>query len=109
MSGKAVPMGRYRKEPWLIIDDGSWRTEVLKAYSIDPDAQYARWLCRVITPYTGPLGDMGDTYTADVRGWIIFQDPAVPDSALPRHLRGREAKSVTQVRPGLTVIEVKVP
>lgn len=93
MSGRTVPMGRTRPatEPWLTIVAGTWTWRVLKAYSLDPDAPYARWFCDVRTPYTGRLGDLGDTYIAEVQGVITQRDPAVPDSALPRHLRPARA------------------
>ncbi len=39
---------------------------VLKTYQKDQTKQYARWFCRVVTPMTGELGDLGDTYVADV-------------------------------------------
>ena len=106
--GKAIAMGRTRHvaTPWLTITNGDWTWKVLKAYTEDPDAKYARWMCAVTSPYTGSLGDWGDTYISEVRGFVTQQDPSVPDEALPRHLRNNKAKSVTQIKPGLTVIHV---
>ena len=42
----------------------NWK--VLKKYANDDSKQYARWLMLVTTVATGGLGDMGDTYVADV-------------------------------------------
>jgi len=42
----------------------NWK--VLKKYANDDSKQYARWFMQVTTVATGPLGDMGDTYVADV-------------------------------------------
>ncbi len=89
MAGKAIPMGRTRPadKAWLTIVDRDWTWYVLKAYTGDPDAQYARWFCKVVTPYTGPMGDLGDCYISDISGRIIDRDFRVPDEALPAHLR----------------------
>lgn len=107
MAGKAVPMGRSRtrENPWITITNGDWTWYVLKAYSADPDAPNARWFCTVVTPYTGEWGDMGDTYVADIDGYITQIDPDVPESALPRHLWGRTAKRVARIG-ALTFVEV---
>ena len=85
----SIPMGRTRPQetPWLIVESGSWEYRVLKAYSADPDKPYARWLCAVRSPFTGPFPDLGDTYIRDVQGRVTFQDPSVPGTALPSHLR----------------------
>ena len=87
--GKAIAMGKSRKDsaPYLTIVEGSWKTLVLKAYSEDPDAKYARWFCKVITPMTGSYGDLGDTYIAEIPGEIVQRDPEVPESALPARFR----------------------
>ena len=91
----AIAMGKSRKAdaPYLIVEDprfgpGGWVTKVLKAYTADPDAPYARWFCVVTTQFTGSFGDMGDTYLTDVTGIVTYRDPEVPESALPEHLRG---------------------
>lgn len=85
----ANPMGKARKpaDPYLIIVEGTWETRVLKAYSNDPDAKFARWFTAVKTPYTFGSADMGDTYIADIPGEITYRDPAVPDAALPARFR----------------------
>ena len=40
--------------------------KVLKKYKNDDAAQYSAWFIVAATPATGSLGDMGDTYVADV-------------------------------------------
>jgi hypothetical protein len=107
----AIPMGKARKveNPYIIITDGSWEWRVLKAYSADPDKQYARWFCAVKSPFTYGGWDMGDTYIEDVvrgGGYITHLDESVPESALPKRLRGKTAKSVTPLGNGITFIEV---
>ena len=48
---------------------GDWTWYVLKKYQApekEASNQYARWFCLVVTPMTGPRGDMGDTYVRDI-------------------------------------------
>ena len=78
--------------PYLIITDSrmpGWEWRVLKAYTADPDKEYARWFCSVKSPYTSSLGDMGDTYISDVGDTLVYRDPLVLDSDLPTRLRPR--------------------
>jgi len=76
---------RYPEKAYLkIVADisgDSWVWYVLKAYqsrSAEIDNLHARWLCLVVTPFTGSSGDIGDTYVssiplnADAR-WILQQ------------------------------------
>ena len=95
----AIPMGKTRpiEKPYLTVTDGRFTFKVLKAYSADPDKPYARWLCEVTSPYTGPIGDIGDTYISDVAGVITQRDPDVPDEAMPSHLRKGGTKSRRQL------------
>lgn len=90
-----IPMGKSRKasDPYMtfvygrhidVLAGTAWTTKVLKAYSLDPDAQYARWFCDVETPYTRPGSDMGDTYIAEVEGQLTQLDPSVPLDAIPQ-------------------------
>jgi hypothetical protein len=54
-------------EIWKFQD---WTWFVLKKYqSPEKEAQNpeARWFCLVVTPMTGPRGDLGDVYVADVK------------------------------------------
>lgn len=92
-----LSMGKSRtsKDPYIIISGGGWTWRVLKAYSADPDAPYARWFCDVSSPHTFGGSDMGDTYTQDIvdgarmlGARITYRDPVVLDSDLPRALRG---------------------
>ena len=50
-----------------------WTWTVMKAYQAPEKEKanpYARAFCRVVTPYTGSLGDMGDTYCAEIPGYF---------------------------------------
>ena len=72
--------------------DGEWRWEVLKAYANDNAAEYARWMCRVSSPYTFGSADMGDTYVEEVVGYgtlvEVNGEPATSeDQAEMEHLR----------------------
>jgi hypothetical protein len=40
--------------------------KVLRKYKNDDSAEYAVWFMVVVTPATGEIGDMGDTYVKDV-------------------------------------------
>ena len=97
-----LSMGKTRpvEDPYLTIVVGrpidilagvAWTFKVLKAYTKDPDAQYARWFVSVKTPYTGGGSDMGDTYISDILAGgpatIVFRDPVVQDADLPAALR----------------------
>ena len=91
VAGKALNMGRTRKDndPYLILTDPrlpGWEWRVLKAYTGDPDAEYARWFCVVRSPFTGSYGDMGDTYVADTGTIIKYRDPVVEDKDIPARL-----------------------
>ena len=60
---------RPPSNPYLTIRSGDWTWSVLKAYqsrSAELKNPYARWLCLVATPMTGPSGDMGDTYISSI-------------------------------------------
>jgi hypothetical protein len=85
------PMGKSRpaSNPYLTIEHAGWTWRVLKAYSANPDAPYARWFCAVSSPMLSRPDDMelGDTYISEIRGRVTGRDSAVPDSALPAHLR----------------------
>jgi hypothetical protein len=58
-----------RDHAYMITKEGDWTWFVLKAYrsrKSEKTDRYARWLCCVVTPMTGPNGDIGDTYIHDV-------------------------------------------
>lgn len=46
--------------------DGAWTWEVLRKYGKNDDKPYARWFCRVKSPFT-PNGELGDVYVADIK------------------------------------------
>jgi hypothetical protein len=46
--------------------DGSWTWEVLRKYQKDDDKMYARWFCRVKSPFV-PNGELGDVYVSDIK------------------------------------------
>ena len=85
------PMGKSRQanNPYLTIERAGWTWRVLKAYSANPDAPYARWFCAVSSPMLSRPDDLeyGDTYIADISGHVTQRDSVVPDAALPAHLR----------------------
>jgi hypothetical protein len=53
------------------IESNGWSWSVLKLYQ-SPEASltnpYARAFCLVVTDFTGPSGDLGDTYVKDIPG-----------------------------------------
>lgn len=87
----ANPMGKTRpaSDPYLTVEGrGGFVYKVLRAYSKDPNAQYARWFLATASPYTYGSDELGDGYIATVVGKIVQRDPSVPDEALPKHLLG---------------------
>jgi hypothetical protein len=81
-------MGKSRQvdRPYAVyVSDDGWTWKVLKAYSADPHADYARWFCAVSSPYTHGSYDLGDTYVADILkyGRLAYRDPAIPKDELP--------------------------
>ena len=44
-----------------------WTWFVLKKWQVDDDKPYARWYCNVVSPHTGPQGETGDVYVADIK------------------------------------------
>lgn len=60
---------RSADQPYEVWQHGSWTWKVLKKYKA-PEAEakdpYARWFCQVVTPMTGPRGDLGDVYVRDI-------------------------------------------
>jgi hypothetical protein len=63
---------------YYVVDQRGWTTYVLKVWG-DPRKPYARAFCLVITPMTGPGGDLGDVYAADIPGltqaWLRAHTP----------------------------------
>jgi hypothetical protein len=99
-------MGKTRPQdkPWLVVSDGDWEWRVLKAYSLDPDKQYARWFCAVKSPFTYGSFEMGDTYIADIDGVITFCDPDVPREAIPVGLATRGIPKMTSIGTLLSLL-----
>lgn len=62
LCGKTRPI----YDPYEIWVGGGWTWRVLKKYSTDDDALYARWFCFVTSPYC-PEGEYGDTYVAEIK------------------------------------------
>jgi hypothetical protein len=52
-------------ETW-VSHDGSWTWLVLKKWQADDAKPFARWFCKVVTPMTGPSGDLGDVYVSEI-------------------------------------------
>lgn len=63
--GKTRPIGKPY-EVWQ-SRDGTWTWYVLKKWQVDDAKPYARWFCQVVTPMTGPSGDLGDVYVSDIK------------------------------------------
>lgn len=59
---------RPADDPYEVWQYGDWTWYVLKKWQADDDKPYARWFCKVVTPMTGPSGDLGDVYVSDIKG-----------------------------------------
>ena len=57
----------YKDNAYEVWSNGTFTTYVLKSYQVDNTKPYARAFCLVISPMTGPSGDLGDTYWSDIR------------------------------------------
>jgi hypothetical protein len=55
-------------EVWATAD-GTWKWEVYKKYQKNDDQPYARWFCKVKSPFTD--GDLGDVYVAEIKKHAI--------------------------------------
>jgi hypothetical protein len=62
---------RPTDNPYEVWVAGDWTWNVLKKWQADDNKPNARWFCQVITPMTGPLGDLGDVYAAEVMGLAV--------------------------------------
>lgn len=69
MSKNLCAKTRPVSDPYEVWVAGDWTWSCLKKYQ-GPEAEaanpYARWFCQVVTPMTGPRGDLGDVYVVDV-------------------------------------------
>ena len=70
---------RTKDNPYEIWEAGDWTWYVLKKWQADDNKPYARAFCLVVTPYTGDLGDLGDTYIADYKSvaQCVYRDESV--------------------------------
>lgn len=74
LAAKTVePIQAY--EYWAAVD---WVWAVLKKWQVDDNKPYARWFCKVYTPFV-PEGEMGDVYVADIKseGTPVDRDTAI--------------------------------
>lgn len=57
-----------KEAPHAVYTYGDWTWSVLKVNqpSKTTNTPWVTWFCLVVTPMTGPGGDLGDTYVADV-------------------------------------------
>lgn len=64
-----------REAPHAVFTHGDWTWSVLKVNSPSKGIRgtWATWFCLVVTPMTGPSGDLGDTYVADVVQYGVLQ------------------------------------
>ena len=60
-------MAKIRPEtrPYEVWTHGDWTWKVLKKEQADDNKPYARWFCKVTSPYC-PEGELGDVYAKDV-------------------------------------------
>ena len=74
------PCGKCRKteNPYETYQVNGWTWYVLKWNAIPGKNPYASAFCKVVSPYTGPSGELGDTYFRDFRSYTRTQvDPVV--------------------------------
>lgn len=72
---------KLTERPYAVFDAGGWRTEVLKVNQSPTSTGTRTVFARVVTAYTGPSGDLGDTYAADIQGELVDYDSEVFASA----------------------------
>lgn len=65
--GKSIPVAKAETDAYEVWTAGNWTWYVLKKYQLDDEKPFARAFCKVVTPYTGPSGDLGDVYIADYK------------------------------------------
>ena len=75
LCGKTVSADKAY-EVWR-TPDRQWTWYVLKKWQADDHKPYARWFCKVTSPFT-PEGELGDTYAADVMGRAVKIIDRVP-------------------------------
>jgi hypothetical protein len=55
-------------EVWVA---GDWKWEVLKKCQKDDNKPYARWFCRVSSPFTHGGFDIGDVYVSEIKSVAV--------------------------------------
>lgn len=77
------PCGKTRKadNPYETYQADGWTWYVLKWNKIPNQSDpYGSAFCKVTSPYTGPSGDLGDTYFRDFRKYTRTQvDPVIEE------------------------------
>lgn len=69
---------RPQTNPYRIYaNESGWEWRVLKAYSKDENAQYARWFLATKSPFTYGQYELGDGYISDVKnnGILVKENP----------------------------------
>lgn len=75
------PCGKMRPadkpyEIW-VSHDGTWKWYVLKKWQADDNKPYARWFCKVFSPFV-PEGEMGDVYVSEIKSQARLVSSDVP-------------------------------
>jgi len=91
--------------------DNAWKWYVLKTYATpagEAKNNYARWFCLVTSPFVGEVGEMGDTYIADIKrnASLLSSTPewretyGIKERALTsqRYIDSRSGEIVTQIK-----------
>lgn len=59
---------RSEDKPYEVWENATgWRWLVLKKWQADDNKPYARWFCKVFSPFC-PEGEMGDVYVSEIKG-----------------------------------------
>lgn len=68
MTGAKNPCAKMRTadNPYEVWVHGDWKWLVLKKWQADDDKPFARWFCKVFSPFV-PSGEFGDVYVKDLK------------------------------------------
>jgi hypothetical protein len=63
---------RPESDPYEIWENKltGWKWLVLKKWQADDNKPYARWFCRVYSPFC-PSGDLGDVYVSEITSQAV--------------------------------------